>query len=258
MPTVPTTTGPKQQLTEGQGVRFASPRGAAPDVQLRPSLLNTPQVRTQQIDTPQLKFTQADPGAIKPISLGDGGAAQAKQVGENLGRTSQVLDRAVLDYRKQVNATIADDALDQARQAAMRLHYGDPDGKGGVVGGFANLKGENAFRGGDGKSPVDALAEAFDKQAEAIAAGKLSNPDQQALFRAQISSVRDHLLQSAHSHAAEQFATYQDQVYKSKSDNLVAAFSLVSPVDRPGQQKILGELEGVIGTARCSRALPPR
>lgn len=253
MPTVPTAGNPKVAPAGMPNASFVTPQANAPDVQLRPNLLSTPQVAEQRIDTPTLKYAAADPNAIQHINLGDGGAQQTEQLGRSIGAVGDAMSRQVLDYQRTVNATVVDDALDQARQAALHLTYGQDDGHGNVVGGYTQLKGEAAFRrpaGNDGK-PVSLDAEvskAFDDQVSAIRSAKLSNPDQQAVFNAQLGGIRDQLVGGALSHSDTEFQAYRNSVYSNGVKNDAAAFALISPVDAKGQADALTQLDQKVAT----------
>lgn len=253
MPKVPTVGGPTQQLSGMPSAQVVTPRVDAPDVQLRPSLLATPQLSQQRIDTPTFKAPLADPSAIQHIQLGDRGASQYQQAGRDLGAVAGVMQNAVLNYQRTVNATVVDDALDQARQAALHLKYGQDDGNGGITGGYSNLKGEQAFRrpvGADGK-PVSLdteVSKQFDDAVSTIRGKKLSNPDQEAVFAAQVGGIRSQLVEGALTHSDTEFRAYRNAVYSNGVKNDAAAFALISATDAKGQGEALDQLDKKVAT----------
>jgi hypothetical protein len=100
----------------------------------------------------------------------------------------------------KVNATVVDDAVDQARQAAMKLTWGTKDeATGNVVGGYKNLKGEQAFRRPSETGLDDEIGQQFDDAVKTIVESKITNPLQRQSFEHQVMEIGSQLRQGVRS-----------------------------------------------------------
>jgi len=138
------------------------------------------------------------------------------RVGAALGGVSDAVAPIVMDVQMQANALLADNAVNSAKEIALRLAYGKDKG-------FSNLKGYDALNRPDGKSLADEYASQFDDAAKEI--GKeLKNDAQRAAFAAQALNIRSSLYNQATQHETNEFRTYnlstQEGTIKIESDNI--------------------------------------
>lgn len=249
MPKVPVVSGPRVAQSGGPGAQFTAPQIAAPDARLATPTLNTSLVSTPQFQARAMRPFSPDPSSIRSVQLSDGGARQALQTSQNLGAASQSMERAVLEMQAKANAVTVDDALNRLRTQAMHITYGDKDAQtGNVVGGYSNLKGEQAFRRPDGKGLDDEVGDQFDTARKDIAGQLLTNADQRRVFEMQANDIGAQLRQGALVHQDSQFNDYTQNVYKSTLVNQTAAFALVDAGDRDGQRRALEEIDRTVGT----------
>jgi hypothetical protein len=268
MPMVPGT--PFARVDQGvfPNLSFASPgAGVAPDVrisapqvgpmQLTTSLFNPPSLSTPQLRGGTLRPYEPNPAAISAPRLSDRGAQQMVDVGNNLLGTSDELGKLAMAMQAKVNATVVDDAVDQARQAAMKLTWGTKDeATGNVVGGYKNLKGEQAFRRPSETGLDDEIGQQFDDAVKGIVESKITNPLQRQSFEHQVMEIGSQLRQGAAIHQAEQFDAYHDGVYKSMAENLTADFAMVDPRDLNAQKDALAKLDQTVATRMITAGAP--
>lgn len=248
MPIVPGTPGQRAQLGVMPGVRMD-----VPDIDILDERLNAPQISTPSISTPQLRAERmvpslVDPNAIRRVELSDQGAGQMIQAGQGLQSAGSTIMRAAIDMQLKVNATVVDDALNQAREAARKLTWGEQDGQGGMTGGYRNVKGFDAIKRPSGKPLDDEVAEAFQESVREIAKNKLSNPAQQQAFEQQAAALAAQLRQGAAVWQAEQFDQYHAGVYKGMVSNLTEDFARLDPGDMASQRAAMGEIESAVAT----------
>ena len=112
----------------------------------------------------------------------------------------QQIGQIALDMQQQANQLRVDDALNKAKEAALRLTY-DKDA------GFTNLKGINALERPDGKPLADEYSDALKRNIDDIASG-LGNDAQRQLFALHSSGMLTSMRGSAMQHEAQEFKTY--------------------------------------------------
>lgn len=248
MPTVPLSNGPRVAL----GVT-PDARTSAPDVYIPEARMATPQINLPSIATPHLtpalsRAAIKDPSAIRRVEVSDRGAAQQGQFARNLGQAAEVMSAAVMDYQVKVNATVVDDALNDARETARKLTWGTSDGKGGTVGGYKSLKGYDALKRPDDKPLDEEVAEQFSTAVKDIGKTKLSNPAQQRAFEVQVNELAAQLRQGAAIHQSSEFDRYHASVYAGAVENLTQDFALVDPGDMAGQRAAMEKIDQVVAT----------
>lgn len=147
-------------------------------------------VAPQRFDAPQFQAStpSVDPGA-QMQSFG--------QAADKLGGTLAAIDNEAL---ARANALRVDDAINQAREASMRLAY-DKDA------GYTNARGRLALERESGKPLSAEYLEQLDKHLSGIADG-LGNDAQRAAFRAKANDLRVSFEGGVRRHESQEFQTY--------------------------------------------------
>lgn len=125
---------------------------------------------------------------------------QAQQFGDAALRAGESVGRIALDMQQQANQLRVDDALNQAKEAALRLTY-DKDK------GFTSLKGINALERPDGKPLADEYGDTLKDQISQIA-GTLGNEAQRQAFAMHSNDILTSFRGQAIQHEAGEFKTY--------------------------------------------------
>lgn len=125
---------------------------------------------------------------------------QAQQMGRAMMAGGQQIGQVALDMQQQANQLRVDDALNKAKEAALRLTY-DKDV------GFTNLRGINALERPDGKPLADEYADILKRSIDDIA-GTLGNDAQRQAFSLRSNDILTSMRGSAIQHEAQEFKTY--------------------------------------------------
>lgn len=125
---------------------------------------------------------------------------QAQQFGDAALRANQSVGQIALDIQQQANQLRVDDALNQAKEAALRLTY-DKDA------GFTNLKGINALQRPDNKPLADEYGDNLKGTISQIADG-LGNDAQKQAFSLHANDILTSFRGQAIQHEAQEFKTY--------------------------------------------------
>ena len=125
---------------------------------------------------------------------------QAQQMGRAMMAGGQQIGQVALDMQQQANQLRVDDALNKAKEAALRLTY-DKDA------GFTNLKGINALERPDGKPLADEYSDILKRNIDDIA-GSLGNDAQRQAFALRANDILTSLRGNAIQHEAQEFKTY--------------------------------------------------
>lgn len=112
----------------------------------------------------------------------------------------QQLGQVALDMQQQANQLRVDDALNKAKETALKLTY-DKDA------GFTNLKGINALERPDGKPLADEYADKLKEQIQQIG-GSLGNDAQRQVFSMRSNDIITAMRGNAIQHEAQEFKTY--------------------------------------------------
>jgi len=147
---------------------------------------------------------QATPNTLPSVALRspdmpDAGA-QAKEMGQALSNVGNTVGRVAIDLAQEANQLRVDDALNQAKEAAMRLTY-DKDA------GFSNVRGIDALKRDSGKPLADEYTENLQKQIGSIA-GSLGNDAQRQAFAMRANDLTTGFRTTALRHEADQFREY--------------------------------------------------
>lgn len=148
---------------------------------------------------------QAAPSAlpqarISAPELPDVAGQQAQQMGRALAGSGQAFGQIATDMEQQANQLRVDDALNRAKEAALRLTY-DKDA------GFAALKGVDALQRPNGKPLADEYGENLKRQVDEIA-GTLGNPAQRQAFAMHSNDILTSFRGQAIQHEAQEYKTY--------------------------------------------------
>lgn len=125
---------------------------------------------------------------------------QAQQMGRAMMAGGQQIGQIALDMQQQANQLRVDDALNKAKEAALRLTY-DKDV------GFTNLRGINALERPDGKPLADEYADTLKRSIDDIA-GTLGNDAQRQAFSLRSNDILTSMRGNAIQHEAQEFKTY--------------------------------------------------
>jgi hypothetical protein len=251
VPIVPSAQGPRVALAGGGLPALSPPDLSIPEQRLSAGTVGTPQVSTPQYRTPQLEARlqrglDINAEALQPARIRQEPYAYNNQQQDYIDGSVRVLAGMYQRYQAKVNATVVDDALNDALEAARRSEWGSQDQKTGqMVGGYRNAKGYDAIRRQSGKALPDEAAEEFDKAVREIAKNKLANGDQRRAFDAQVGRLRERLTQGATQHQAQQYEVYYRETYKARLDNLTNSAATLYG-DQPALKETLGEIEGTV------------
>ena len=125
---------------------------------------------------------------------------QAQQMGRAMMAGGQQIGQVALDMQQQANQLRVDDALNRAKETALKLTY-DKDV------GFTNLKGINALERPDGKPLADEYSDTLKRNIEDIA-GTLGNDAQRQAFSLRANDILTAMRGNAIQHEAQEFKTY--------------------------------------------------
>lgn len=125
---------------------------------------------------------------------------QAQQMGRAMMAGGQQIGQVALDMQQQANQLRVDDALNKAKEAALRLTY-DKDV------GFTNLRGINALERPGGKPLADEYADTLKRSIDDIA-GTLGNDAQRQAFSLRSNDILTSMRGNAIQHEAQEFKTY--------------------------------------------------
>ena len=141
---------------------------------------------------PQAQFRSPD--------MPDVAGAQLQNLSQNLGRAGDAASRIALDMQTEANQLRVDDAINRAKEAALKLTY-DKDL------GFTNQRGINALERSSGKPLADEYTDTLRDQVSQIAEG-LGNDAQKQAFAMRSNDVLTSFRGTAIKHEADQFREY--------------------------------------------------
>lgn len=151
-------------------------------------------------DTPQVSPNTVPQVALDAATVQPTAAQSTMQLGQAMSSAGQSVGRIAFDVQRQANELRVTDALNQAKEQAMRLTF-DKDG------GYTNLKGINALQRPDGKSLEQEYGEQLDKQLSALSQS-LGNEAQRAMFKPNADAILNNFRSGLVKHEADQFQEY--------------------------------------------------
>jgi len=138
---------------------------------------------------------------IQGVAIQNNAGKELQQTGDNLQRLGQQMAQMQIDAEKQVTQVRVDDALNKAKEAALRLTYDKDQG-------YKNLKGINALERPDGRSLEDEYTDNLVKEIRAIGEG-LGTDAQRALFSQKASELATQFRAGIMGHSADEYKNYQ-------------------------------------------------
>lgn len=206
MPVVPSLNGPRQSLQVGPSARLDTPEAATISARI-----TAPQLATPQLDIQQSEGVRPNPNAVRSVRVSDTSGYAAANA-QRLAGVADAMGKYAIDMQVQVNATMVDDALNHAREAAQRASWGVAGPDGTLQGGFKNAKGYAALKRPSGKALPDEVVEELDKSVQSILKDRLHNDAQRKAFNLQYNDMRTKLYDEATMHVSQQFGEYQQAV----------------------------------------------
>lgn len=152
--------------------------------------------QVSQTAQPQIAF---DAATVQPTA-----AQQGLDMARAASAAGQSAGRIALDIQQQANELRVTDALNQAKEAALRLTY-DKDS------GYTNLRGANALQRPDGKPLEQEYSDMLQKELSSLSQG-LGNETQRAAFKANADSLLSNFRSGLVKHEADQFNEYSMSV----------------------------------------------
>lgn len=214
MPQVPLASGPQVRPTVAplpDGARVAAPDLVMGDFTQR----QIAPVEQHDRSLPLKEGFHSAYNVVQPLHEDTGALTQAAMA-RNLGAAGDELGQITNAVSTQTNALLTDNAVNKAKEAALRLAY-DKDT------GFTSLKGYDALNRPEGKPLADEYAGKFDETAKAISK-ELKNDDQRRAFAQQALGIRSSLYGQATQHESQEFRTYnlstQEGTIKTETANI--------------------------------------
>jgi soluble lytic murein transglycosylase len=134
---------------------------------------------------------------------------------QQLGKAQQTLGEAMapmaLDLQREANQLRVDDAVNKAKEAALKLTY-DKDA------GYTNLRGINALERPNGKPLADEYADNLKQQIDSVAGG-LGNDAQRQAFAMKANDLLTQFRGQALQHESKQFQEYAISVREGTISN---------------------------------------
>lgn len=156
--------------------------------------------RVPTLDSFQVAANALPQARVTAPDMPDIAGQQIQQNSRAMMAGGQALGQVALDVQQQANQLRVDDALNKAKEAALRLTY-DKDA------GFSNLKGINALERPDGKPLADEYGDNLKRNIEDIA-GTLGNEAQRQAFALRSNDILTAMRGQAIQHEANEFKTY--------------------------------------------------
>lgn len=163
--------------------------------------------RVPVVDSPRVGSTGL-PGVRQQAGAGalaqEIGARQSVQLGQNLMATAGAATNIAIDMQQQANQLRVDDAVNQAKEAALKLTF-DPQT------GYTNIKGIQALQRDSGQPLATEYGDLLNQQVQTIAEG-LGNDAQRLAFRRASQAIGMQFQTQATQYEGEQFRTYAASV----------------------------------------------
>lgn len=163
--------------------------------------------RVPIVDSPRVGSTGL-PGVRQQAGAGalaqEIGARQTVQLGQNLMSAGGAASNIALDMQQQANQLRVDDAVNQAKEAALKLTF-DPQS------GYTNIKGIQALQRDSGQPLATEYGDLLSKQVQTISEG-LGNDAQRLAFRRASQTIGMQFQTQATQYEGEQFRTYAASV----------------------------------------------
>lgn len=186
------------------------------------------------------------PGVAAAAPRAQGGEVmgrQLQQFGQQVEQTSSALGKVGMDLLEQQNTLRVNAAMNQVRQAALDLEYGEQ--------GFRRLKGENAMPDAfDGKPLTEAYLERYQQTVSEVEAG-LGNDAQRMAFRQSAGQLGMALRNQTQTYELEQANVYGRSVLTGGAS--IAAQEAATAYDNPDRVRANIAQIGVLGNELFDR-----
>lgn len=186
------------------------------------------------------------PGVSAAAPRAQGGEVmgrQLQQFGQQVEQTSSALGKVGMDLLEQQNTLRVNAAMNQVRQAALDLEYGEQ--------GFRRLKGENAMPDAfDGKPLTEAYLERYQQTVSEVEAG-LGNDAQRMAFRQTAGQLGMALRNQTQTYELEQANVYGRSVLTGGAS--IAAQEAATAYDNPDRVRASIAQIGVLGNELFDR-----
>lgn len=153
------------------------------------------QVGANALPQPQFRVTPA-----QAPDMPDVGGKQMQQVGQGMQRAGIEMAAVAFDKQNEANQLRVDDALNQAKEAALRLEFDKQSG-------FRSLKGINALERPDGKPLEVEYGDTLNDHISGIA-GTLGNDAQRKAFAMHSNDILTAFRSQAIQHEANEYKTH--------------------------------------------------
>lgn len=157
-------------------------------------------VRVPTYDNFQVSPNTLPQVSVQQPDMPDIAGRQLQQTGQAMGVAGQQVGEVALDLQQQANQLRLDDAMNQAKEEALRLTF-DTDA------GYSNLHGINALERPDGRPLTDEYSDLLQQRISQISEGLGNDAQRRAFAQAaggMLTNFRGQLLK----HEADEFQTY--------------------------------------------------
>lgn len=146
------------------------------------------------------------------------GGRQIRQMGQAIENFGQTQATIALDMQQQANQLRVDDALNKAKEAALRLQFDPNDG-------YTSQRGENALYRNSGKPLADEYADKLKEHFDGVASG-LGNDAQRTAFSLASNNLLSSFKGNAIQYEGQQFNEYSMSVREGTIRNRVNEIAL--------------------------------
>lgn len=142
-----------------------------------------------------------DSAPIKGVNSPDIAGKELQGLGDNMQRLGQQMASYQIEAEKEVAQVRVDDALNKAKETALRLTHDQQAG-------YLNIKGINALERPDGRALEDEYTETLTKEIQTIGEG-LGTDLQRQLFSRRASELATNFRAGIMKHSSGEYQTYQ-------------------------------------------------
>jgi hypothetical protein len=177
--------------------------------------------RVPTYDSPQVQLQGLPNARVEAAPVGqavDVAARQGMQFNQAVDQLADTTHRIGMDMLEQANQLRVDDALNKAKEEAMRLTF-DPQA------GFQNIRGQAALERASGQALSDEYTGMLRTKVDEIAAS-LSNDRQRMLFEQRLAPVAQQFRGQLMQHESNEFRTYATSVREGTISNRMQEIGL--------------------------------
>ncbi len=201
--------------------------------------------RVPTLDAPRVSSSGL-PGVRQQAGAGalaaEMGARQSVQLGQSLTSASVAATNIATDMQQQANQLRVDDAVNQAKEAALKLTF-DPQS------GYTNVKGIQALQRESGQPLATEYGDLLNQRIQTISEG-LGNDAQRLAFRRASQAIGLQFQEQATRYEGEQFRTYAASVREGTIANSTNEIGLYYNDPQKVDQSVLSIQAAVAGLGR--------